>query len=78
MSGMGSAWKVSDSDATVADGGVAPGVIEAGMVSNFESVILYEDDYGKACETSNIDTIVYGEEATRTLSSLPYEPIAIL
>ena len=59
-------------------GGVAPGVIEAGMVSNFESVILYEDDYGKACETSNIDTIVYGEEATRTLSSLPYEPIAIL
>jgi hypothetical protein len=58
--------------------GVAPGVFEAGMVTNFESVIEFEDDDGIPSETSNVDTVVYGEDETRVLSSLPHEPIVIV
>lgn len=39
------------------------GVIEAGMVSNYESIVAYP----------MIDTIVYGEDGARTLSGLPLD-----
>jgi hypothetical protein len=62
-------------DAVEAD---APGVFEAGMVTNFESIIDYVDDDGVPRGTGNIDTIVYGEDETRVLSSLPHDPIVIV
>ena len=58
-------------------GGVAPGVFEAGMVTNFESIFYFEDAQGRPYDTSNIDTIVYGEDETRVLGSFPLEPIVI-
>jgi Xaa-Pro aminopeptidase len=53
-------------------GGVAPGVFEAGMVTNFESIFYFEDELGTTRDTSNINTIVYGEDETRVLG--PYSP----
>jgi Xaa-Pro aminopeptidase len=58
-------------------GGVAPGVFEAGMVTNFESIFYFEDEQGRICDTSNISTVVYGEDETRVLGSYPPEPIVI-
>ncbi len=58
--------------------GVAPGVFEAGMVTNFESIFLFEDDDGEPRWTANVDTVVYGEDKTRVLSSLPREPFVIV
>jgi Xaa-Pro aminopeptidase len=43
------------------------GVIEAGMVSNYESIILYP----------MIDTIVYGAEGARTLSKVPLDILVV-
>jgi len=58
--------------------GIAPGVFEAGMVTNFESIFYFEDEQGRPDGTSNINTIVYGENETRVLSSFPPEPIVIV
>ena len=58
--------------------GVASGVFQAGMVTNFESIFFFEDDDGEPRWTANIDTVVYGEDETRVLSSLPREPFVIV
>ena len=58
-------------------GGVAPGVFEAGMVTNFESIFYFEDEQGTKRDTCNINTIVYGEDETRVLGPYPPEPTII-
>lgn len=60
-----------------AGSGIAPGAFEAGMVTNFESIFYFEDERGRLSDTSNINTIVYGEDETRVLGSIPSEPIVI-
>jgi len=60
-----------------AGGKIASGVFEAGMVTNFESIFYFEDENGQRYSTDNINTIVYDEDETRILGSLPAEPIVI-
>ena len=47
------------------------------MVTNFESIFYFEDGKGRTCDTSNISTVIYGEDETRVLGSIPHEPIVI-
>ena len=47
------------------------------MVTNFESIFYFEDEQGRICDTSNISTVVYGEDETRVLGAYPPEPIVI-
>jgi len=58
-------------------GGVAPGAFEAGMVTNFESIFYFEDEPGTIRDTSNINTIVYGEDETRVLGPYSSTPTII-
>ena len=58
-------------------GGVAPGEFEAGMVTNFESIFFFENEQGEPDGTSNITTIIYGEDETEVLGTLPLQPIVI-
>ena len=58
-------------------GGEAPGVFEAGMVTNFESIFYFEDEQGFTRDTSNINTVVFGENETRILGPYSAEPTII-
>ena len=58
-------------------GGVAPGVFEAGMVTNFESIFYFEDEQGVIRDTSNINTVVFADDETRVLGPNSPEPIII-
>ena len=48
------------------------------VVTNFESIFFFEDEEGEPRWTPNVDTVVYGEDETRVLSSLPREPFVIV